>query len=202
MTFLPREIFAYISHKKSPTTSNPLILAIFGGVFVAMTLSPFDIFYKLTRLLYYFLGILQGINQTRLYTLILRTTQILGNRSLVIALTFATMDQVLEIITRPLLGGQETRMSNITTVIRNLIFSSVYYASTHKTPFTKYIGYHRHYIPALILAFITGTSNATAAFNLRTPVTQQTHPTQHVEEDKNEEEEEKEKKPKVEIVDE
>ena len=168
LTFLPRELFAFIFHKLSPILHNPSRIGIYLVVFMLLTYSPMDIFYKITNVLYYFIGLMQGLNQARLFSLIIRSTRNYNSFQMVsIAILFVIMDQLLEIITRLLVTkGEETKVSNRLTIFRTGIISLLFWLITHNNPLTKYIGLYQIYIPALIYSFVLGLLNSSAILDI------------------------------------
>lgn len=166
MSFAPRELFAYLFHKRSPILHNPVSFFIFFGIYLSIALCPYDIIYKILSVLYYFIGFLQGANQNRFFTLIFRIQKEISQLYLIpIAMLFTTMDQLIELIFRPILDGEETKMSNITTIIRTWIFSFVFYISTYQNFATDFIGKYDIHITALVLSFALGLFNAAAILN-------------------------------------
>ena len=166
MVFLPREIFAFMFSKLSPIIHNPLSIVCFVLVALAMNFFPFDVFYKATNSMYSLLGLLMGLNQTRFFTLILRSVKGMSSVKLVpIALLFTVMDQLIEISLRTLFKGNETKMSNLTTVFRTSVFSGVFWLATHDNLLSPYIGRYQIYVPALILGLVLGIANGTAILN-------------------------------------
>lgn len=167
MSFAPRELYAYLFHKLSPLMKNPSMLLTFFAIYLTMSFCPYDLFYKIVNILYYFIGFLQGANQTRFFTLILRIQKDVSPFYLIlIAMLFTTMDQIIELIFRPILNGEETKMSNISTILRTCLFSFIFYLTTYQNFITKYIGKYNIHITALILVFTLGLFNAAAILNL------------------------------------
>lgn len=168
LTFLPRELFAFLFHKLSPILHNPSIIGIFFAVFALFAYSPMDIFYKITSVLYYFVGLMQGLNQARLFSLIVRSTKNYNSLQMVaVAILFVVLDQMLEILLRTLLTkGEETKVSNRLTIFRTAIISLLFWLITHKNPLSKYIGVYQIYIPALIYSFVLGLLNSSAILDI------------------------------------
>ena len=165
MSFAPRELFAYLFQKNSPIINNPSMLLIFLGIYFAIALCPYNIVYKILSVLYYFIGFLQGANQTRFLTLIIRI-QISPFYLISVAILFTVMDQLIELVFRQIMDRDETMMSNISTLIRTCLFSLIFYLSTYQNYITKFIGKYDIHITALILAFALGLFNAAAILNL------------------------------------
>ena len=166
MVFFPRELFALVFSKLSPILHNPLSIAVFFVVSFAMNFLPFEIFYKVTTTLYSLLGLLMGFNQTRFFTLILRSVKNVSNIQLVpTALFFTVLDQIIEIGLRTLFNGEETNMSNPKTVSRTCIFSCIFWLATHDNWLSPYIGKYHVYIPALLLGLSIGIANGAAVLN-------------------------------------
>ena len=144
MTFTSREIFAFTFKKLSPLQHNPITAGIFLLVFLLMNSTPFDAVYKLTGFLFYFVGLAQGFNQTRYFTLIIRNIkkykEFAGPRVLPVAIGFAVLDNAIELFLRPLLGGEETRVTNASLIFRSAIVMVVFWVSTNYNYFTQWIG--------------------------------------------------------------
>lgn len=166
MSYAPRELFAYLFHKHSPITNNPQMSLVFLGIYLSISLCPQNIVYKILTVLYYFIGFLQGANQTRFFTLIVRVQKEISPFYLIlIAMLFTIMDQLIELVFRPILDGDETKMSNFSTMARTCLFSIIFYLSTYQNYLTKFIGKYNIHVTALVLAFTLGLFNASAILN-------------------------------------
>ena len=165
MTFAPREIMALVLRKQSPIAHNPISVGIFAAIFVVLTLCPYNIAYKILSFLYPVIGFLQGYNQTRLFTLCLRSLKGFANvQTVPIALGFTVSDQIIEFMLRPLFSGVETKMSNPGTIFTTCVSATVFWLGTHENQFTESIGLYPIQIPALVLGLILGISNAISIF--------------------------------------
>lgn len=162
MVFAPRELFAYVSNKKSPIQNNQQIVIYYAVIYFLMILpAPFNIFYKLVHYLGYFLAIVEGANQARFLTLILRVVKN-NSYSLLYANAFAFMDLAIEMIMRPLSNGENIGLSSIGIIFKGLLFSTFYELTTNRNKYTIYIGLYKHYIPALLLTACYAIINSTA----------------------------------------
>ncbi|OHT14912.1 hypothetical protein TRFO_14709 [Tritrichomonas foetus] len=159
MTFAPREILAYLLGRLSPIKHNPQTLLIYAAIFLLMNV-PF--IFKLVKILYYFLGIGQGLNQARIFTFVLNKVSLPVNQLLPIALVAAVSDQIIEIVLRTILNsGEETPLSKNMTVIRTSAFCSIFWIMTNYNQLTQYVGIHPKLLSAVILAFVLGAANST-----------------------------------------
>jgi len=166
MIFSSRELLALLLHKASPITHYPAQAGIASAITILIQWSPFDLVYKILNLLYYFIGMLQGFNQARLFTLVLRNTKAMPvYQSLGISILMTVFEYAFEIITRKMFSGKETKMSKGSTIFRTTLFCVVFFLATHVTPLTKYIGYYQVQLPALALAFALGAFNSAAVVN-------------------------------------
>jgi hypothetical protein len=157
-----RELYAVVFARPSPILNNLFLFPCFLAIFALMNAVPFDLFYRLVSLgiVHYFISLWEGFNQTRYLTFILRADKSKSWKQLPIALGFVVMDQVIEFLTRPLLSGEETPMSNGPTIFRTYMFSVVFWLATNQNPLTKYIGQWDIRLSALTLGFVLGIANA------------------------------------------
>jgi hypothetical protein len=163
MTFLPREGISLILGRPSTLSEHPRnALGIFLVIFIVMTSSPFDIVYKTVNLMYYVLGLAQGFNQIRLFTTIIRNTEkdMEAIQHIPLALVFTVGDQGIEAIFRPLISGEETRLSNGLTIFFTAVSSWILWLVTHRNRFTQYLGLYGHQLAALTCGFALGMFNA------------------------------------------
>lgn len=160
MTFASRELFAYVFKKQSPLQHYPMTLAIFFAVYVLMNFFPGDLVYKLCSGLYYFVGLANGFNQVRYFTLALRQVkkfpEFAGPRGLPVAIMFAAFDQVIEAILRPLFKGDDSKISNVGSVIKTGLAMSVYWCSTNHNYFSKWVPLRDQQMAALVLGLGLG----------------------------------------------
>ena len=166
VTFAPRELMAMVMRKASPIAHNPVSVGVFGAIFFVVSLCPYDVAYKVINFCYPVLGLLQGYNQTRLFTLILRAKLNLNNVQLVpLAIGFAVLDQVIEFFFRPLFGGVETNMSSPKSIFMTGISMLVFWLGTHENPYTSTIGIYPIQVSALVLGLVLGVFNGVAVFS-------------------------------------
>lgn len=131
MSFATKEAIAICFEKSSPIANHPLSIIIYLFIF-----SFFELFNLSSKLhqtgLDFAIEFLQSFNQMRLFTLILRTVHSFdGVPLLIIALIFASLDQILEFIFRIALKGGETGGSNWKTISSLYIFFCIYWVCTH-----------------------------------------------------------------------
>ena len=168
ITFLPREILALFLKKPSPLQHYSYqIVAIFVAAYIISALillisSKISFFFNFAL---YFAGLVQGANQARLFTLILRNHSHFKSieYTLGAALLFTVLDQVLEILLRQLMNGKETKASNLSTVTRSTVFLSLFWAATHRNRFSNLLGFYNFKKSALTLALALGVFNAIGA---------------------------------------
>lgn len=166
LVFIPRELFAYVANRPSPLSEHPASVLIVVAAFFVIETCPHDFIYRFLDGLYAVLGLAQGLNQTRFLTRMLeKFTKVNPVLQIVVVFSFLILDQVIEIIARRLMKGEETKMSNFTTIFRTVVFSLVFWISTQKNFLTPYVGKYSMEIPALILALVLGIANATAILN-------------------------------------
>ncbi|OHS94357.1 hypothetical protein TRFO_11222 [Tritrichomonas foetus] len=128
ITFSQRELFAFLFQKPSPLMRNHYLFYVFVGVFISM-----QILYPIVNFFYIFLGMLQGANQMRFFTLILRSVKGLDNVQIVpLAIFFGIMDQFIEFFLRPLLSGVQTKMSNEESIATTSFFFFLYWLVSNK----------------------------------------------------------------------
>lgn len=96
MTFAPREIFAFAFKKLSPIKHNPQSIIIFLGIYGLICIKPI---YKIINFFAKLIGMAQGVNVARFFTLALRNIKgIPAELILPIAIIFSVMDQLIEFI--------------------------------------------------------------------------------------------------------
>lgn len=167
ITFLPREIFAYLFHQHSPIVDHKLSILFFILIYFLISLSPWDIVFHILDLFSYFLEFFQGLNQARLLIRLLSyIRQFSSLAKILISLLFLNMDQILEICIRHIFNGYETKFSNPLTIIQTIIVSLIFYISVYQNILTKYIGKHNIYIGSLMYAFTLGVLNSIPAINI------------------------------------
>lgn len=163
MTFAPRELLSVILSKQSPIRHNPQSIYIFLIIFILMNLSPYDIVYKIINAFYYFVGFLQGFNQVRLYTLILRTMKYLEPVQLVpIAVAFTVGDIFIECFMRMVFNATLTPMSNGSLMLETSILLVSFWFLTNRNDFTDSIGIYPRIPATLTLGVVLGGLNAFA----------------------------------------
>lgn len=156
MTFGGREISAMKIGVESPLRQYPFTSIIFGVLFILYELAPYDIFYTIINRFYYFLGLLQGSNQARFFVYL--SNKLSDNVSVIFLC--ALFDQLTERYLRSIFGGRGTPISDVNTIIRNLIFYSFYYGITHEGAISDFFGLYDIQFPALFLASIAGFFNS------------------------------------------
>ena len=157
ITFGTREILAVFLHKLSPLIHYPKQFLIFNTIFILINFFPFSLVHKLINIFYYFLGMLQGINQARLFTLVIRNTKNMPiYQSLLISFFVINFDYINEIISRKLFKGFKTNISHFIVIFRTILFSLIFYLVTTKNMFNQYLGFYQVHLPALALCFVLG----------------------------------------------
>ncbi|KAK8885641.1 hypothetical protein M9Y10_041093 [Tritrichomonas musculus] len=156
MTFGGREISAMKIGDESPLKLNPYTPIIFGILFILYELTPYDIFYIIINRLFYFLGLLQGSNQARYFVYLSSKLP----QDIPVVFLCALFDQLTERYLRLLFGGRGTPISDVNTIIRNLIFCCFYFGITNQGMISDLLGLYDIQFPALFLAAITGFFNA------------------------------------------
>lgn len=131
LTFIPRELIAICFEKESPILNHPLSLLIFIVTFALFELLNLKyIFHKLA--LDFGLGFLQGLNQMKLFTLMLRTIDAFeGGSLLVVSLIFTSLDQCFHLVFRYAFQGLPTNGCNFGSIIRTIITFFMYWFCTH-----------------------------------------------------------------------
>ena len=159
MTFAPREIFAFAFKKLSPIKHNPQSIIIFLGIYGLICIKPI---YKIINFFAKLIGMAQGVNVARFFTLALRNIKgIPAELILPIAIIFSVMDQLIEFIFSTIFKTKESEVSNKNYIIIAGFFNSIYWLYSHRNYFTQYIGLHSVYFPGLILALVLSASNST-----------------------------------------
>jgi hypothetical protein len=166
VSFGSREAYAKFVDRPSPLSANRQLLIIFAVTFVLITLSPFDIVYKLVNVFGFLLAFLQACNQVRLFTLTLRGIKGFETYQLVpIAYGFSGLDIAIEGFFRPLIGGDETPLSNGALFYRGFLLTIAHRLLTHKNQFTPWIGTHEAKRALVELASVMGGCTALLVLN-------------------------------------
>lgn len=159
MTYTPREIFAFAFKKPSAILRNPQSIIIFLGIYVLMCIPQI---YKIINFFAKFIGIAQGINIARFFTLSLRNIRrVPVNFILPVAVIFSLMDQLIELLFRSIYKYKEPEICNKNTILRASIINTIFWLCTNRNYLTKYIGLHSMYFSALVLALFLSVSNST-----------------------------------------
>lgn len=166
MTFLPREAIAYIFKRQSPILANTECIPLYLSLFLIVNVSPFDIVFKVLNAFYFVLGLLQGVNQAKLFTMIIKWLAHLTKSNsafqfITFAVGFTVMDQFIEMISRFLTKARETPMCNFSSVLKTTFMCSFYWMITHRNRFTQYIGLYPEMQAQIMLALGIGIMNAT-----------------------------------------
>lgn len=163
MTFTSRELYAYLFDKLSPINRNPQTLGVFFVVFILMNMSPWDLVYKLTGAMFMMVSLAQGFNQVRYLTLLLRHLsrfpEFYGAAGLPVAIGFTVLDNVVEIVLRVMLNGEETAVTSMGRLIFGTMLMALFWAGTNQNYFTRYLGIHPKQMSALTLGFALALSN-------------------------------------------
>lgn len=175
MTFLPRELFALLFKKLSPIIHNPQSIIIFIGIYILMCIPQL---FTIVSFFAKIIGMAQGVNIARFFTLSLRNIKGVSKQFILpISLAFSIMDQVIELFYRTVSKTEETEACTKGTIIRALIFNTIFWMSTNRNYFTQYIGLHQIHFPALFLAFALSVSNSAHPIHDRSTQQQQNYET-------------------------
>ena len=163
LVFSSREIVSIIAHKKSPIHSNPAQLFIFIILFALFNFTPYLIFYRIVDVFYYFIGLLQGFNQMRLF---LHTVNYLNEQNLyqthltkyVLATIAIIFEYVIECSMRRIFRTAKTNVSNATTIIRTIIICSIYIICVTATQTKQY--FVNDHLGDVLFAAALGISNS------------------------------------------
>ena len=163
LVFSSREIVAILTKKKSPLRSNPKQMFVFIIIFALFNFIPYHLFYRIVDVLYYFLGLLQGINQMRLFihTIAYSNTghiyQTYGMKYILATISII-FEYVVESSMRRIMKTAETNVSNNRVIIKTIAICVLYVGCLHaeaiKSDLTK-----DHLLDVLFGAFL-GIANA------------------------------------------
>lgn len=159
MTFAARELFTFIYSRPSQIRQHPVSLAIFAGVFAAVTFSPSDIAYKALGFGAHFIASFQALNLMRFFTRMFRMVKSLGQKKLFVVLGLSVLDQILEIVLRGFVAGVETRLSNMQSLLITVTVLLAWFLGTQRNPLTKWIGIYDERFAALVLGTVLGFAN-------------------------------------------
>lgn len=159
MTFMPREIFAHMFKKLSPIKHNPQSIIIFLGIYSLMCIPQI---YKIINFFAKIVGMGQGVNIARFFTLALRNIKGIPVQLILPAsVIFSVMDQLINLLFRTVYKQKDAEICNKNTILRASIINTIFWLFTHRNYFTQYIGIHSLHFSALILALALSTSNST-----------------------------------------
>jgi hypothetical protein len=128
-----------------------------------MNATPYDLFYKVVSsfLVFYAIGLVEGFNQTRYFTLIVRRGgPRLGKWLHQAAMGFILLDHIVEGLFRFVFAAEETSMSNSKAIFRSAVFMGVYWLATTRNRLSQYFGTYDQKLAALTLGFGLGVANA------------------------------------------
>ena len=175
MTFCHREILALILGQRSPVFANPVIIYIFLILYILIFWMPGDIFPSILDfpVISYFIGFFQGLNQMRLFTLILRNAAFENKILFALAFCFSIWESIIfQIFRLPFLffknqdyEFESVPMCSFLSFYRTIILYSVFWFLTHKTPITPQIGLYKVQYPAIIISTLQGIFNSAALIN-------------------------------------
>jgi hypothetical protein len=157
MVFASRELSAFLLRKGSPVLENPLLPPIFLAVFILITSMPWDLFYKIVT----FAGIsnwnamLEGFNQIRYFTLILRLAKS-GSfwQKVQLAIMLVVLDQMIEMTLRWIFGGDETPLSSPGNLLFTMLALGGYILATKRVFDIEYLGKANPHTAALTIGLI------------------------------------------------
>ena len=145
MIFLQRELFGLFINVTTPLQKNFSIFYIYSFIFVVFFLIPFNFNSIILSLFFVFITFLYGFNQARIFTLVLRNAprDFDPFQLLPLCIIFGILDQFFEFFFRPLLSGNDTKLSNEKTMFISIIlfiFLLRFDDSSHSR-FFLYLGY-------------------------------------------------------------
>ena len=163
LVFSSREIVAILTKKKSPLKSNPKQMFVFIIIFALFNFIPYEIFYRIIDVFYYFLGLLQGINQMRLFihTVSYSNTghiyQTYGMKYILATISII-FEYVVESSMRRIMKTKETNVSNNKVIIKTIFICILYVAFLHAQAIKKYL--MKDHLLDVLFGAILGISNA------------------------------------------
>lgn len=160
MVFATKEFLAFFMKRPSPIVQRPMSLAIFAVVFLLFEYCPGNLVFKLTSNLSYFLGMMEGMYQMRLFTLCLRNIRIVkGGFCLAFSLFLGLLDQMIESMFRLVGRGLGSNASGFGYSLRSFLIFLTYWFITHENSWTPIIGTKPIIPMALIFTLIQGLMN-------------------------------------------
>ena len=166
MTFAGRELSAQVFHKTSPISSKPILIPIFCGVYALMFLTPYDIFFKISSLLYYFTALFQGINEMRIFLRIIEWSKtkdfIYTNTSfgLYFGILIVEFKYIVELCMRKFYHGKRTSITTFWQITKNALIVFTYYIAINYGEISKE---NRNLkIPEILMGLAMGILNASA----------------------------------------
>lgn len=167
LTFAHRELLAIFLNQPSPIMQNFAIVTVFIVLYYLVLWFPFDLFGKLINfpLTSYFIGFFHGMNQMRLFTLILRRVSLQNNTIVfVLAFLFSTWEesifQIFRFSLRFFVDIQNVPSASILFFYRTALFDGIFWVLTHQTPISPQIGHYEVHFPSIIISILQGTCNA------------------------------------------
>ena len=163
LVFSSRELVAILTHKKSPLRSNPKQMFVFIIIFGLFNFIPYSIFYRIIDVLYYFLGLLQGFNQMRLFLHTIaysNTGNIYQTNGMKYCLATISIifEYVVESSIRRIIKTAETNVSNTRAILKTVIISIIYCFLINSATTKPYLV--KDHLGDLILGACLGISNA------------------------------------------
>lgn len=161
MVFATKEFLAFFMKRPSPIKARPISLAVFAVIFLFIEYCPGNLGVNLVSSLSYFLGLLEGMYQMKLFTLCLRNIRIVkGGFCLAFSLFLALLDQMIESMFRTAAGGLGKHASGLGYSLRTLMIFVSYWLITHENNWTPFIGIKPIIPMALVFTFVQGLMNA------------------------------------------
>lgn len=167
MAFAPREITSNVFHKPSPIANNKYQILIFLVVANLIFFTP--IFYKLIHILYYFIAMLQGFNEMRLFLRILEWSK---NRKfiyrnthfgIIYGIIILESKYIIELCMRKFINGRRTSVTTFWQISKNALFAFVYYIAMKVGEIS--IKQKVNKVPQLVLGLAIAIVNASAVLS-------------------------------------
>jgi hypothetical protein len=141
VAFLGGEAYAQFLGGESPLFVRREPLVIFVVTFGLVTLTPFGSDSQLFNIFGFAIALLQAGNQVRFYRVAFNGMKKWPvHQTIPIAYGFSALDMVIEGFFRPLVGGEETPLSNGAVIYRGFLLALVHWLFTHDNQFTRWIG--------------------------------------------------------------
>jgi hypothetical protein len=165
MVFVSRELSAFVLKRPSPIKENPLLLPIFLAVFILLTAMPWDLFYKIVTLfgVSNITGTLEGFNQIRYFTLLLRASaKYTYWQGVQFAVSLTLTDQMIEMGFRWFFGADESPMSGSTSMGVTMVAWGGYVLATKKVIDAPYVGTVNPHVAALAVGMLLALRNSSS----------------------------------------